>query len=77
MTAVLPRFKANSVSGIRERIAAPSVRMNTGGRTLLAPRQILKGLWDESGEDVYQVSYRARAADSNAWPLARLASLAF
>jgi len=27
--------------------------MNTGGRTLLAPRQILKGLWDESGEDVY------------------------
>jgi hypothetical protein len=31
------------------------------------PRQILPRLaWNESGEDVYEVSYRAREPDSNA-----------
>lgn len=35
------------------------------GRTRLAAAK-LKNLWDESGEDVYAVSYRAGAGDGNA-----------
>jgi hypothetical protein len=30
------------------------------------PRQYFKAYWNESGEDVYEVSYRARAANGNA-----------
>lgn len=32
---------------------------NTRGRTRLAAANILKAYWDKSGEDVYEVSYRA------------------
>jgi hypothetical protein len=36
------------------------------GRTRLAAANTLKTRWDKGGEDVYEVSYRARTADGNA-----------
>jgi len=41
------------------------VRPHTG-RTRLAAAMHCKAYWNESGEDVYELSYRARVWDSNA-----------
>ena len=44
------------------------VRTNTLGSHTPCRGKLERLTWDEGGEDVYEVSYRAHAADSNAIP---------
>jgi hypothetical protein len=64
----LPRFKANSLTEICRRRMKDVLRVstNTLGSHTPCRAKLERLTWDEGGEGVYEVSYRAHAEDSNA-----------